>query len=193
MPWDENGRWYDGPPESAPGDQPASSPVVPPTRMDEPVAPFPGMPDSFPNTTNPAPGGMYDRHPSGPPVPPAAGGNHTVFDEATESAERLMGFLVLVSTKLDEEHRYFRLRKGVSFIGRFGSRAQIEIRDQQVSAQHALIVCTNSANRVLDLDSANGIQINGSQTEYHEMQEGDRIRIGTNELVFVPFPYVAED
>ena len=189
MPWDKNGRWYDGPPANAPAEQAPSAPVVPPTRMD-PVAPFPGLGNMG---GSPMQGGSFGSVPDTAPVAPAAAGGHTVFDEATESAERLMGFLVLTSTKLDEEHRYFRLRKGVNFIGRFGSRAHIEIRDQQVSAQHALIVCTNKASRLLDLDSSNGIQVNGGGVEYHVLSEGDRIRIGTNEVVFIPFPFMAED
>ena len=133
------------------------------------------------------------------PVAPLAGGSplgtpqKTTYMEATEAAERLMGFLVITQTRHDEEHRYFRLRKGVNFVGRIGSRCSVEIRDEEISNQHVLLVCTNNATRAIDLDSRNGMTIGGDKFEIAELAEGDELRVGRTTLKFVPFPWVAED
>jgi hypothetical protein len=125
--------------------------------------------------------------------PPMAGGPKTRMDDDDEVAERLMGFMVIISSRQDEENRYFRLRKGVNWVGRFGSRAQVELRDQQVSQQHAILVCTNKASRLVDLDSANGSAVNGEKCEYATLSDGDTVAFGRTTCVFVSFPYVAED
>ena len=125
-------------------------------------------------------------------IPQAAGGK-TILDDEDEAIERLMGFLVVVSSREEEEHRFIRLQKGVNAIGRFGSRAAIELRDGEVSTNHALVICTNNASRIVDLDSANGLQINGEKTEIALLEEGTQITLGRTTLVHVPFPFVAED
>ena len=197
MAYCSKGHWYDQNSNTAcpvcpqlGGGGPVAS--APPTQFEEggalpPVQPFPGL------------GAMRSGGAAGAaprpvsPAPPAAAGSKTVFEEATEASERLMGFLVILSTKQDEEYRYFRLRKGVNFIGRFGSRCSVELRDSEASQQHALIVCTNNANRLIDLDSSNGTRVNGDRIEIAILQEGDRIAVGRTQLLFVPFDFVAED
>jgi|GEM_PF-2981735 len=130
-----------------------------------------------------------------PMARPAAsgGGMKTVYQEDQESTERLMGFLIITSSKEEEEFRYFRLTKGVNFIGRFGSRAAIELRDKEMSHQHALLICTNVATRLVDLDSKNGVKVNGYAQDLAELKEGDVLRMGRTEMVFVPFTFVADD
>ena len=121
---------------------------------------------------------------------PQPTGARTVFEDAADAEERLMGFLVVVQSREEEEWRYFR--RGVNFIGRFGSRCDIELRDREASQQHALLVCTN-ATRIIDLDSSNGTPVQGRRLEIALLSEGDQIQVGRTVLMFVPFPYVAED
>ncbi len=104
-----------------------------------------------------------------------------------------MGFLVIADTKEDTEWRYFRLKKGVNHIGRFGSRAEIELRDSQCSNEHALLVCTESATRLIDLDSANSVAVNGDKVEIASLQNGDEVSVGRTMLTFVDFSFVADD
>jgi hypothetical protein len=120
-----------------------------------------------------------------------AGGTVLLGDE--EAAERVMGFVVVTAAREDDEHVYTRLKKGVNTIGRFGSRSSIELRDRECSQQHALIICTNTATRLVDLDSSNGTKINGDACEIAQLAEGDRISVGRTDFVYVPQPYVAED
>jgi len=153
------------------------------------LRPIPPMPNNF----------LGGGGASGPaPVQPmggggiAAGGPKTTYLEATEATERLMGFLVITHTKEDQEHRYFRLSKGINFIGRLGSRCTIELRDPEISDQHVLLVCTNSSTRAIDLDSRNGMMIDGDKFEIAELAEGDTLKLGRTHLQYVPFPWMAE-
>jgi pSer/pThr/pTyr-binding forkhead associated (FHA) protein len=77
--------------------------------------------------------------------------------------------------------------------GRFGSRAQVELRDQEASSEHALLICTNAAARIIDLDSSNGLFVNDERIEIAALSPGDIVRIGRTHLAFVPFPYMADD
>lgn len=116
----------------------------------------------------------------------------TAFD-LDEQHPRLMGFLVITRTRDDVPHRYVRLTKGVHRLGRFGERADIELRDGDISSEHAIVICTRKAARLVDLDSTNGTFVNGERVELAELGAGDAIRVGRTELAFVPFPYVADD
>ena len=46
---------------------------------------------------------------------------------------------------------------------------------------------------MIDLDSAHGTGVNGQQTEFAELAEGDVLSIGRTELTFVPFGLAAEE
>lgn len=123
---------------------------------------------------------------------PRAGGPRTMLEDDV-GVERLMGFVVVVNSREDDINRYIRLRKGINYVGRFGARAHVELRDGDCSAEHALVLCTNASTRVIDLDSTNGLFVNGSRTDLAELQAGDVVRVGNTHLAFVPFRFVAED
>lgn len=70
-------------------------------------------------------------------------------------------------------------------IGR-SPECHITIEDPLISRQHARIVVSDDRPRVSDLGSRNGVRVNGRQiTGEHELRHGDRIRLGTQELVFL--------
>jgi pSer/pThr/pTyr-binding forkhead associated (FHA) protein len=104
-----------------------------------------------------------------------------------------MGFLVVTFSKTEEEYAYHRLKKGVNFLGRFGARSEVELRDPEVSQQHALFICNNLVTRIVDLDSSNGVEINGQKSDIAVLQEGDIIRVGRTELMYVPFHWEVEE
>ena len=61
----------------------------------------------------------------------------------------------------------------------------ITIEDPLVSRQHARIKVGEDSAEVEDLGSRNGVRINGRKIEGpHALRDGDRIRLGTQELVF---------
>jgi len=61
----------------------------------------------------------------------------------------------------------------------------VTIEDPLVSRRHARIVVEGDVATVADLESRNGVKVNGAAVrEPVVLQDGDRVRIGTQELVF---------
>lgn len=76
------------------------------------------------------------------------------------------------------------LRPGVTLLGR-SSECHITIEDPLVSRQHARIDVDGGHVTVRDLESRNGVKVNGVPVrEAVALTHGDRIRIGTQEFVF---------
>lgn len=78
----------------------------------------------------------------------------------------------------------FDLPRGATVIGR-SSDCHVTIEDPLVSRQHARIVLEDDVATVYDLGSRNGVKVNGAPIRQPtELTDGDRLRIGTQELVF---------
>ena len=78
----------------------------------------------------------------------------------------------------------FDLRGPEVIIGR-SPECHITIEDPLVSRQHARILIEGKKPTVEDLGSRNGVRINGEKIEGQaELSHGDRVRLGTQELVF---------
>lgn len=72
----------------------------------------------------------------------------------------------------------------VVLLGR-GSDCHITLEDPLVSRHHARIVISENGATVEDLGSRNGIRVNGRRVKTAwDLGNGDRIRIGTQELIF---------
>jgi hypothetical protein len=69
-------------------------------------------------------------------------------------------------------------------IGR-SSDCHITIEDPLISRRHAQVVLRDDAAYVVDLGSRNGVRVNGRLVKGEQLlKDGDRIRLGTQELVF---------
>jgi FHA domain-containing protein len=78
----------------------------------------------------------------------------------------------------------FDLPRGVTLIGR-SLDCHLTIEDPLVSRRHARIVIVAGGAQVEDLGSRNGVKVNGASVKQPTMlRNGDRLRIGTQELVF---------
>ena len=76
------------------------------------------------------------------------------------------------------------MHPGETVLGR-SPDCQVTIEDPLVSRQHARIVIDDGGARVEDLKSRNGIKVNGETVKTgRPLKDGDRLRIGTQELVF---------
>lgn len=76
------------------------------------------------------------------------------------------------------------LPQGETLVGRSAS-CHVTIEDPLVSRQHAKITIDGARASVEDLGSRNGMLVNGRHTRGPlDLKDGDRIRIGTQELVF---------
>ena len=82
-----------------------------------------------------------------------------------------------------EEGVLYRLRGSEITIGR-GKENDITLEDSQASRLHALIVLEEGKFFLKDLDSQNGITVNGKTVSLCELENGDRISIGETTFQF---------
>jgi hypothetical protein len=76
------------------------------------------------------------------------------------------------------------LPHGVTVLGR-SADANLTIEDPLVSRLHARIVIDESGGRVEDLQSRNGVRVNGMLIKSPtRLNDGDRVRLGTQDLIF---------
>ena len=60
----------------------------------------------------------------------------------------------------------------------------IQLPDPNVSRRHAEVRQEGAAYWVVDLDSTNGMEVNGRRQKRAKLRQGDRITLGSTELVF---------
>jgi hypothetical protein len=78
----------------------------------------------------------------------------------------------------------FDLPRGITIIGR-SLDCHLTIEDPLVSRQHARIVIDDGGACVEDMGSRNGVKVNGGTIRGSTpLQDGDRVRIGTQDFVF---------
>ena len=68
-------------------------------------------------------------------------------------------------------------------IGR-SKECDVQLADPNASRRHAELRRDGTAFWIVDLGSTNGIEVNGKRTQRAKLADGDRITIGTTELVF---------
>ena len=76
------------------------------------------------------------------------------------------------------------LRSGITTLGR-SEECEVTIEDPLVSRRHAQIAVDGDEVKLIDLGSRNGVRLNGRPVSgFAILQDGDRVRIGTQDLVF---------
>jgi hypothetical protein len=68
-------------------------------------------------------------------------------------------------------------------IGR-SKECDIQVRDPNVSRQHAELRQEGTAFWIVDLDSTNGTEVNGRREKRAKLEDGDKITVGSTELLF---------
>jgi hypothetical protein len=133
------------------------------TRMVQGAAPQPGEP---PSQAEPA-GTMVYRKP-----PPET--------EAVSAEELGLGREIVSLTVNGTKHELDGTRVT---IGR-SKDCDIQIPDPNVSRRHAEVRQEGAAYWAIDLDSTNGMEVNGRRQKRAKLRQGDRITLGSTELVF---------
>jgi hypothetical protein len=132
------------------------------TRMVQGPTPQPGEPPS-----QPEPGAtMVYRSP--------------VETEAVSAEELGLGREVISLTVDGTRHE---LDSGKAVIGR-SKDCDIQLPDPNVSRRHAEVRQEGAAYWIVDLDSTNGMEVNGRRQKRAKLRQGDRITLGSTELVF---------
>ena len=60
----------------------------------------------------------------------------------------------------------------------------IQLADPNVSRRHAEVRQEGATYWIVDLDSTNGIEVNGRRVKRAKLEDGDRVTLGSTELVF---------
>ena len=132
------------------------------TRMVQGAAPQPGEPLAQPEPA----GTMVYRKPA--------------ETEAVSSEELGLGREVVSLTVNGTKHE---LDGNRATIGR-SKECDIQLPDPNVSRRHAEVRQEGAAYWAIDLDSTNGMEVNGRRQKRAKLRQGDRITLGSTELVF---------
>jgi len=84
---------------------------------------------------------------------------------------------------LRSQEQLFELKEPVSVLGR-SKRCDVVLPDPNVSRQHAEIRLEGDDHVIVDLDSTNGVKVNGREVKRAVVAAGDRIELGSTELRF---------
>jgi len=121
----------------------------------------------------------------GEPEPQALHGATMVYRKPAEteavSVEDLGLGREIVSLTYDGTSH--ELDGGRATIGR-SKDCDIQLGDPNVSRKHAEVRQEGAAYWVVDLDSTNGMEVNGRRQKRAKLRQGDRITLGSTELVF---------
>jgi pSer/pThr/pTyr-binding forkhead associated (FHA) protein len=60
----------------------------------------------------------------------------------------------------------------------------VQIEDPSASRRHAEVRQEGTAYWIVDLDSTNGVEVNGMRTQRAKLHHGDKITIGSTEISF---------
>jgi hypothetical protein len=151
-----------------------------PTPLD-PFAPPPGSVKAPPAPAGPSKARTVFDSPkdSKDPFAPAAGGSAQAprRDDARYAGRRITGFLITFDRSPDG--RFFVLREGRNMIGRGADCDVVVDDDENVSSEHAIILCRNGRTVIDDEKSMNGTFLNGDDVmEKIDVKDGDVVRLG---------------
>jgi Protein of unknown function (DUF3662)/FHA domain len=133
------------------------------TRMVQGAAP---QPDAPPSQPQPGATMVYRKPP--------------VETEAVSAEELGLGREIVSLTVNGTKHE---LDGGQAVIGR-SKECDIQLPDPNVSRKHAEVRQEGAAYWVIDLDSTNGMEVNGRRQKRAKLRQGDRITLGSTEIVF---------
>src|SRR5262245_34450063 len=83
---------------------------------------------------------------------------------------------------VDGRTRY-EITKPVTVLGR-SATSDVRLDDPNVSRRHAELRQQGTSYWVIDLDSTNGVEVNGARVERAKLDHGDKVTVGETELVF---------
>jgi Protein of unknown function (DUF3662)/FHA domain len=122
--------------------------------------------------------------PGEPPSQPQPGATMVyrkpVETEAVSAEELGLGREIVSLTFNGTKHE---LEEGKAVIGR-SKDCDIQLPDPNVSRRHAEVRQEGTAYWVVDLGSTNGTEVNGRRQKRAKLRQGDRITLGSTELVF---------
>jgi len=77
----------------------------------------------------------------------------------------------------------FEIAKTETLIGR-APTCDLQVPDDSMSREHAVVICDGDDASLEDLQSTNGLKVNGKRVRSSELSHGDEIEIGQTKMVF---------
>jgi pSer/pThr/pTyr-binding forkhead associated (FHA) protein len=102
---------------------------------------------------------------------------------ATEAASPVELGVEREVVALVEDGQRHEIRKRRTVIGR-SKDSDIQLADSNMSRRHAELRQEGTAYWIVDLDSTNGIELNGRRVKRAKLDEGDTVTLGSTDLVF---------
>jgi hypothetical protein len=129
--------------------------------------------------------GPGTKAPEGAPAEQARPGMTMVYKavpppEGESAAEAVAALPAAALTIAGQRHELAGER---AVIGR-SKDCDIQVSDPNVSRRHAEVRREGNSYTVVDLDSTNGIEVDGKRVKRLELQDGSRFTIGSTEIVF---------
>ncbi len=126
-----------------------------------------------------------ERRPDEPPSQPQPGETmiYRSRQQPTQAASASELGLPPEAASLSWDGQRRALDKRRMVIGR-SRDCDVQISDANVSRRHAEVRREGSSYWIVDLDSTNGIEVNGRRMKRSKLEHGDRVTLGSTELTF---------
>jgi general secretion pathway protein A len=107
------------------------------------------------------------------------------FDEIhsrSEDSGRTLGRIILAAEGRTVQER--ELKRGRLVIGRTADN-DLQIESRYISRHHCQIVTQTDSCYIEDLNSTNGIQIHSRRVQRYNLNDGDVVRVGKHEIIYI--------
>ncbi len=118
------------------------------------------------------------------PVPDSEPAQTMVYRPAEGQDSEAEGEVAREVVALVEGQKRHEVTKPVTVLGR-SAGCDVRIEDPNVSRRHAELRQQGTSYWIVDLDSTNGVEVNGARVERSKLDHGDTVTLGECELVFM--------
>jgi pSer/pThr/pTyr-binding forkhead associated (FHA) protein len=87
----------------------------------------------------------------------------------------------VITLSWDGQQRTIDKRR--TLIGR-SKECDVQLADPNASRRHAELRQEGAAYWIIDLDSTNGLEVNGRRLKRAKLEDGDRVTVGSTQIVF---------
>jgi Protein of unknown function (DUF3662)/FHA domain len=121
------------------------------------------------------------------PAPEAEPGHTMIYRPSVQPTQAIspeeLGIVERDIASLNWNGTKRQIGKRRMLIGR-SRDCDIQLEDSNVSRRHAEVRQEGASYWIVDLDSTNGIEVNGQRQKRAKLEDGDRVKLGATELLF---------
>ena len=117
------------------------------------------------------------------PVPDSKPAQTMVYRPTEGRGPEAAGEVARETVALLEGETRHEITKPVTVVGR-SAGCDVRLGDPNISRRHAELRQQGTSYWIVDLDSTNGVEVNGARVERAKLDHGDTVTLGESELVF---------